>query len=42
VDNSKLPDALEKNKTDANNNGVPDYIDEMMDSSKTDPKDASN
>lgn len=36
VDNSKLPDELLKNGIDADKNGVPDYIDELMSKGKTD------
>ncbi|EKE29579.1 MAG: hypothetical protein ACD_2C00141G0001 [uncultured bacterium (gcode 4)] len=36
-DKSKLPDAIEKNKVDNNNNGIPDYIEELTDNQQNDP-----
>jgi hypothetical protein len=34
VDNSVLPEELQKNAIDLNKNGIPDYIDELIASSK--------
>ncbi|EKE27248.1 MAG: hypothetical protein ACD_3C00233G0001 [uncultured bacterium (gcode 4)] len=36
-DTTKLPDAIEKNKKDDNNNWIPDYIEEVTKNQKDDP-----
>lgn len=36
VDRSKLPEELQKNAIDLDKNGIPDYIDELIESGKGD------